>query len=98
MQGRKLQLKTNICANVQENTEYQDSGGMLVFDGMTLLSYHLSPRFSYCRFPEVTPLKACIIISFVSSEVEAEADMRVCLFLRVASSLQVILRDKNFFQ
>jgi hypothetical protein len=38
MQGRKFQFKTDIpiCANFQENTDYQDSGGMLVFDGMTL--------------------------------------------------------------
>jgi hypothetical protein len=36
MQGRKFQLKTNVCANFQENTDYQDSGGMLLFDGMTL--------------------------------------------------------------
>jgi hypothetical protein len=26
MQGRKFQLKTNVCANCQENTDYQDSG------------------------------------------------------------------------
>jgi hypothetical protein len=35
MQGRKLQLKIYRCANFQENREYQDTGGMLVFDGMT---------------------------------------------------------------
>jgi hypothetical protein len=37
MQGKKFQLKANICANFQENTVYQDSGGMMDFDGMTLL-------------------------------------------------------------
>jgi hypothetical protein len=35
MQGRKFQLKTNICANFQENMDYQDSGDMLVFDAVT---------------------------------------------------------------
>jgi hypothetical protein len=35
MQEIKFQLKTNICANFQENTEYQDSRGMLVFGGMS---------------------------------------------------------------
>jgi hypothetical protein len=34
MQGRKFQLKTNMYANFQEHADYQDSGGMLVFDGM----------------------------------------------------------------
>jgi hypothetical protein len=37
MHGRKFQLKKNICANFQENTEYQDSGGMLVFKNFILL-------------------------------------------------------------
>jgi hypothetical protein len=37
MQGRKFQLKTNTCEHFQENTEYQDSGGLLVFDGITLI-------------------------------------------------------------
>jgi hypothetical protein len=35
MQVRKFQLKANICVNFQANTNDQDSGGMLVFDGMT---------------------------------------------------------------
>jgi hypothetical protein len=35
MQGKPFQLKTNICANFQENPDYQDSGGVLVFDGMS---------------------------------------------------------------
>jgi hypothetical protein len=33
MQGRNFQLETNVCVNFQENTEYRDSGCMLVFDG-----------------------------------------------------------------
>jgi hypothetical protein len=37
MQIRKFQLKKNIRANFQENAEYQDSGGMFVFLGMTLM-------------------------------------------------------------
>jgi hypothetical protein len=37
MQGRKFHLNTNVWEPFQENIEYQDSGGVLAFDGMVKL-------------------------------------------------------------
>jgi hypothetical protein len=42
MQERKFQLKTNISVNFQENTDYQDAGGVLVFVGKTLWEQHIT--------------------------------------------------------
>jgi hypothetical protein len=48
MQGRKFQLKTNICANFQQNTHYQYSRGMLGFDGKThCCSIHWDSVWTY---------------------------------------------------
>jgi hypothetical protein len=53
MQGRKFQLKTNICAKFQENTGYQESRAVLVLYGTTFICLFITsqPHFTNQRAP-----------------------------------------------